>query len=489
MMNITFDDYNIREIFGTDAAEDENPERLKAYFFRNKAYENIRAELPLRILVGHKGIGKSALLRMSYLEDRDENILSLWLQPSDLVIDSTKHHSFVEKIESYKKLINSTIYNLSLDKFGIISEDRDKYDMQSTAKHLVSALYRKAVTAAGADADAETSRLRRRFTQDRVVRVYIDDVDRGWSASREDINNISALMNAARDLTNEEGSSIQIRVGLRSDAYFLYRTSDESTDKIEGNVVRLTWDRHDILVIMALRIAKYLGKDIDNVEFEKRSQKVIARELHPVIDDRFSVGRGHWDRAPIHTVLLSLNRNRPRDLIKLLTEAAREAYRNGHTKISSRDLESVFSDYSHGRITDLILEFKSELPNIEPLLYNMKPTTKQSRMKEKRWIYNNDELITKLRNITHNHSFNFTGSSLTTLKALAEFLYKIDFLIARSEEHGKPDWIHYDQNRILQSQFVDFGYRWEVHPAYRWALQPKSVIEILDSIELRPDSS
>ena len=483
MTNISFDDYNIREIFGTDTAEDERPERLKAYFFKNKAYDNIRADLPLRILVGHKGIGKSALLRMSFLEDKDEHILALWLQPSDLLVDTEVSRSFVEKIQMYKRLINSTIYNSALEGMGLVAEEKDRLNIQSTAKSLVSAVYKKVVASSGADVDAEVERLRRRFTDNRLVRIYIDDIDRGWSASKEDINNISALINAARDLTNEEGSSIQIRIGLRSDAYFLYTTSDESTDKVEGNVVRLSWDRHDILVVMALRIASYLGKEIDSSEFEKRSQITIARELHPVIEERFSVGRGHWDRAPIHIVLLSLNRNRPRDLIKLLTEAAKEAYRNKNTKISSTDLENVFSNYSHGRITDLILEFKSELRNIEELIYNMKPTTQRHKTKEKRWVYTNDELILKIKNIMSNISFSFTGGNVVNPKSLAEFLYKIDFIIARDEASGKPEWIHYDQNRMLQSQFVDFGYKWEVHPAYRWALQPKSAYEILSSVE------
>ncbi len=71
--------------------------------------------------------------------------------------------------------------------------------------------------------------IRKAFQKNQVIRVYIDDLDRGWSASKDDINNISALINAARDLTNDDGR-VQIRIGLRSDAYFLYRTSDESTD-------------------------------------------------------------------------------------------------------------------------------------------------------------------------------------------------------------------------------------------------------------------
>lgn len=208
-------------------------------------------------------------------------------------------------------------------------------------------------------------------------------------------------------------------------------------------------------------------------------------EIHPVIEERFSVGKGHWAGAPIHIVLLSLNRNRPRDLIKLLTSAARTAYQRGHTKILSSDLESVFSDYSHGRITDLTLEFKSELPEIESLLYNMKPSGKSQQARDKRWLYTNDELIKKIKNIKQNHNFRFRNGKPPTEKAIAEFLYKIDFIIARDEDqHERPRWTHFDQNRMLQSQFVDFGYKWEVHPAYRWALQPKSVHEIMEQISI-----
>lgn len=433
-----FDDETIRRLFGTDTAEDEDPSRLKEYFFRNKSYQNIRSNLPLRILVGHKGIGKSALLRMSHIEDQEDGILSIWIQPNDLILEKSSEKSFLEKIAGYKKLLSKAIYQKSLDMLRLPTESEAKISIQNAGKNLMSAIVQKVLAATGADVDEETARLRKLFTQDREVRIYIDDIDRGWKASEDDINNISALVNASRDLTNED-QRIKIRIGLRSDAYYLYRTSDESTDKIEGNVVRLSWSRHDVITVMALRVASYFGKTFDPNILDKLDQVELAKEIHPVIDSKFNVGRGHWAGAPIHIVLLSLNRNRPRDLIKLLTSAARAAYQKDHKKISSSDLESVFADYSHGRITDLVLEFKSEMPEIEALLYNMKPTTKEHRQKEKRWLYDGDELIKKIRNIQQSHNFSFKNGSLASPKAIAEFLYKIDFIIARdTDENGRP---------------------------------------------------
>lgn len=477
-----FNDEVIREIFGTDAAEDDDPDRLKAYFFKNRAYQNIRANLPLRILVGHKGIGKSALLRISHLEDQEEGILSLSVQPNNLIVKDSARLTFIEKVDAYKGLIVSAISRKALEKMAFFDQDSPLGSVEASSKRLVSSLLKFLTDKIGVNSSAEIMEIRKAFQKNQVIRVYIDDLDRGWSASKDDINNISALINAARDLTNDDGR-VQIRIGLRSDAYFLYRTSDESTDKIEGNVVRLSWNRHDIITVMALRVAHYFKKRIDTEEFSKRTQAEIARELHPIIEKSFSVGRGHWDGAPIHVVLLSLNRNRPRDLIKLLTQAAQESYRRGHQIISASDLESVFADYSSGRITDLILEFKSELPQIESLLLNMKPSGNQVKDKGKRWLYTNDELIKKLNNIIGSNNLSFSSGRSLSARALAEFLYKIDFIIARSDGlDGKSEWTQFDQNRLLSSQFADFGYHWEVHPAYRWALQPKSVHEILETI-------
>lgn len=434
--------------------------------------------------MGHKGIGKSALLRMSHLEDHERSILSLWIQPNDLILEDSSSKSFLEKIAGYKVLIGRAIYQKALEALGLKGDGRVAVTLQNAGKQIVSAILEKTLGSVGVNPDEQTSNLRKAFTEGREIRVYIDDIDRGWKATQDDINNISALVNAARDLTNEN-QDIKIRIGLRSDAYYLYRTSDESTDKIEGNVVRLSWTRHDVISVMALRVASYFGRSFDPSVLEKMDQKTIAQEIHPVIEDVFSVGKGHWAGVPIHIVLLSLNRNRPRDLIKLLTEAAREAYRRGNNKIMSADLESVFSDYSHGRITDLSLEFKSELPQIEQLLYNMKPLSRGQTSREKRWLYTSDELIKKIKNIRQNHNFAFQNGRPATDRALAEFLYKIDFIIARDEgARGEARWTHFDQNRMLQSQFVDFGYKWEVHPAYRWALQPKSVQEILEGIAI-----
>ena len=66
-----FSDENIQAMFGHEAAENERPERLRQYYFKSQTYDRVTADLPLRMLVGQKGIGKSALFAVAQAEDAD----------------------------------------------------------------------------------------------------------------------------------------------------------------------------------------------------------------------------------------------------------------------------------------------------------------------------------------------------------------------------------------------------------------------------------
>ena len=60
-------------------------------------------------------------------------------------------------------------------------------------------------------------------------------------------------------------------------------------------------------------------------------------------------------------------------------------------------------------------------------------------------------------------------------KNLSVFLYKINFLTARKDIEGKIIRAYYDDNQYVFNSDVDFGFSMEVHPAYRWALQPQNI--------------
>ena len=184
----------------------------------------------------------------------------------------------------------------------------------------------------------------------------------------------------------------------------------------------------------------------------------------------------------MHNVLLSLTRQRPRDLVKLMHGASKIAAGVDNSIISTTNLKDSFEEYSNERLQDIINEFRSEMPDIERLLLDMKPT-KRERTAAESYLFSNDKLSKKLANIMEHTNFVFTNGRPVTVKALTQFLYKIDFITARKTmDDGTIERRYFDRSRFLANEFADFGFDWEVHPAYRWALQPQDVQSVFDSL-------
>lgn len=115
---IKFDDATNERLFGAEDAENEDAERFKEYFFSNRIYENLIVDLPIRILVGHKGIGKSALLRRAYIDDEENSRLSVWIKPNDLVpyVGNADESEFNQLIEDWKLGLVSEITNKAISR-------------------------------------------------------------------------------------------------------------------------------------------------------------------------------------------------------------------------------------------------------------------------------------------------------------------------------------------------------------------------------------
>jgi hypothetical protein len=97
-----FTEETILRLFGNEAGENEDQDRLKEYYFKNDVYSRITAEVPLKILVGHKGIGKSALFNMSILEDIGRGILPILIKPDDIIELGRNGNNLLEIIRDWK---------------------------------------------------------------------------------------------------------------------------------------------------------------------------------------------------------------------------------------------------------------------------------------------------------------------------------------------------------------------------------------------------
>lgn len=293
---MNFDEYELQRLFGHEAAESEDLERLKEYYFKNKVYNQVVNDLPLRVVVGHKGIGKSALFQVARDDETANNRLTIMIKPDDIIGIGENETDFLKLIREWKVGINEIIAMKALTGFGLLYEGwREKLNRFGGAalEFLASTIKDDKI-----DLSHSKKMILNEFLKNNKISVYMDDLDRGWQGRKQDIQRISALLNAIRDISTEN-RGIYFRIGLRSDVYYLARTSDESTDKTEGSVIWYSWTNHEILVLLVKRIESYLGHDTDEVKLMAMSQLELMNYLKPVIEERFT-GRGHWHDVP-HT--------------------------------------------------------------------------------------------------------------------------------------------------------------------------------------------
>jgi hypothetical protein len=479
MADLTFSDVEIQQLFGHEAAEDELPTRLREYYFKTDAFEQITSDVGLRILVGHKGVGKSALFKVAMAEDEEAGSLPVLIRPDDVAGLATDASDLLKAIREWKEGLLDIIAAKVMTSMGSTESLSGK--LTGFGGHLIDFLYETFRKQEGFALSPARALVRDKFLASRHLDVYIDDLDRGWEGRRNDVRRISALLNAVRDLANAS-PGLSFKISIRSDVYFLVRTSDESTDKIEGSVTWHRWTNHEIFVLLVKRIETFFGRKVDERRLVQLTQQDLAAYLPPVIEPFFT-GSGHWENAPMYRVLMSLIRQRPRDLVKLLSLAGRRARESRSSLIRTRHLEASFEEYSQGRVQDTINEFRSELPDIERLLLNMKPS-KRERTTKAGYVYVTDALLKKIESIMESGAFTFATGRRADKKELAAFMYKINFLTARKEADNGITRKYFEESRYLSSHFADFGFDWEIHPAYRWALQPDQISTLYETLRL-----
>jgi len=246
---IEFTDENIQRLFGFEDAESEPIDRLKEYYLKNDTFIRATSDLPIRIIVGHKGVGKSALIKVSISEEQEKGNLSILIKPDDIAEFGKSDENFLLKVRQWKlgliKIVGSKVFQ----EFGI-SDEKTTGKLSQFGIKLVSYIT-ESVSALKDSIDLLPSQLKmvNNFLQKKKIIVYIDDLDRGWEGKKDDVIRVSALLNSVRDLANEN-PGLYFRISLRSDVFFLVRTSDESTDKIEGSVVWYNWTNHEIFVML-----------------------------------------------------------------------------------------------------------------------------------------------------------------------------------------------------------------------------------------------
>lgn len=181
---IEFNDETIQSIFGYEDAESEPIERLKEYYFKNETYNRVASDLPIRILVGHKGIGKSALFRISMSEEKEKGNLPILIKPDDIADLGKDDENFLLKIRQWKYGLNKIIGAKVFYELGI-TDDKTLKKLSNFGLKMVS-FVSETIIALKDKVDLSPSQklLIDNFLKSKKIIVYIDDLDRGWEGKK-----------------------------------------------------------------------------------------------------------------------------------------------------------------------------------------------------------------------------------------------------------------------------------------------------------------
>ncbi len=481
---------NRLKLFGNEDAGKENDDRLQSYYYKTQQYEDVVSDIKLQIVVGEKGTGKSALLKISCMES---SVTPVWIRLDDLL--ELYHEILIssdlyELISLWKKSISKLIaMKIASNIHCSADEDCEKalswaYSYGYASKDFISTLYAKLkpihekyISSFEVNENKGERGIFERMMKNKSIRVFMDDFDLDWKGNLNDVLRIKSLLLALSNMCSDiEGLSV--RIALRTDVYEMIR-NEEFSDKFESSVIKCQWNNNEIIGALCKRISTYFKLDFSEPNNLSTTKTDYNQCLNYVFEERFGQNTRCWNNAPIYKVLFSLIRRKPRDMVKLCLSVSEQAYIQKLEKINDTCFLNVLDNYSQERLKDLVNEYKNQMPSIQPLLIRMAPTKDEiTKKSSQRYVYTTDQLIKKIKNIQSNITIKIYQADSQKLQGataleIAHFLYKIGFITGRRQKSSsvKISRVYYNESPyLLMPNIGDGGYSWEVHPAYRAAL-------------------
>lgn len=450
-----------------------------------------------RFLVGPKGIGKTALLEHVKRITSEHHIPAIKITPSD--IDLTGIHDLGSTAEYRRALLNSlscaVAEHIGSHLQGLLTGDAAELYMQAVKSGLknadriskLSALLRAvAKPAASIDLDAFSNALGlidstqanvRRIrgameSQGSVAYCLLDDTDQiADLMDPSHLNRIWGILLAARDLATQV-HSLRIIVTLRSDVW---------QRLTQGNRGQRDQVDHIRPLIVELRAKDDFIKSI----FEHRL-KLAARDagtqgaplLHFFADSEVVLPQTDDDTRDWATFLAKSARERPRDMIQLMSHIIRVALSRGtDVKITSKDAEIATYAYSQERIYDVGVEFAGDCSEFDSVVKDLAYADFASGFR-----IEFEALRDFLRRLPGRHSISVRGKQLSAdtddaAFSLLELLHNAGVLNPRIQDTRKPRGFRHivaaDGTGFVQKTRWNEMQKatWELHPAFRSAIK------------------
>jgi hypothetical protein len=479
--------HTLMEYFPSGTGEEER-ELLREVFikpskFDDIIYDNINR---LKIIIGSKGVGKSALLGKIDEIAATQKIPTLLLKPDDITDTELEkaHDTANQKRLLFDKLVNtigsklgSTISGLlfrreDIQLFNTAIKEGKKH--KDTVQRLLGALSLLVKPQTGVDFESLSKVLSTNENANSLAQAIaeyltrskesfilcIDDtdqiVDLGNNGS---LNRIWSLILACRKLTLE-CKNIKIYITLRTEIWNRINREDtaqrDQIDHIRSMTLDLTAD-------------EALLRQIFNERINRASQKLGLREtLENFFDGRTLTLPTSTDVRDWETFLVKSSRDRPRDLIQLIHALAKDGIQNELILINSKITESTVEFFSKDRAEDLSKEFHSECGQLLEIIRIFATHPLRSPF---------EDLRSFLKTIPSSLSIQIRGKIInpdddSSALELLQFLHDTGFINPRTKDLSMPRGFRHiivgqDPRLVKRERWNELQkFEWEIHPVF-----------------------
>lgn len=442
----------------------------------------------MRLLIGNKGIGKSAVVEWIAKVAGNRKLPCLLIRPDNIVTNSQPSSFDIGSLKAYYHdvLLRTIASKIGSDLKGFLKGDAARLykeakqqniaqgDFVQAALDLISAIslpvnkingvqLAKELAGTNSATNLVAAINGQLLSTGSLFYLLIDDTDQLAAPDQANhLNRIWGLILAVRRLAGE-CPAIRPVVTLRSSVWTRLTTESlgqrDQTDHMRGLVIPLLAD--DKLMQAIVR---------------RRLERAAADAGHPRVDPYpvfFESGdmtlptsdaRRSWS-----SFIVKSARERPRDAIQLIKNMIDAAMKASHVKIGSEDASKAMSIYSSERVDDVVNEFSIDCKNIREIIDSLVDCEFESSF---------ENIRLHMRTVPSIASIKVRGAQMRPevdedAIVLLELMHEAGVINPRvpdvtKERKFRHINFHDDATFVRVSNWNDMqGATWEIHPAFR----------------------
>ncbi|SMB25771.1 conserved protein of unknown function [Sterolibacterium denitrificans] len=442
----------------------------------------------MRVLVGNKGIGKSAVVEWIDKVSKSKKLPCLLIRPDNISSKDTPTSPDIGSLKRfyYEVLLRTVGAQIGLQLKGMLKGAAAKLHNEARQQGLaeedfiqkslefISAIslpvakingvqFAKALAGTNSPNSLIKAVNSQLLSSGNVFYLLIDDTDQLAAPDQPaHLNRIWALLLAVRRLTGE-CSAVRAIVSLRSSVWTRLTSESQGqrdqTDHMRGLMIPLLADDKLMQNIIRKRLES-AAKDAGQTRVDPYTVFFNGLTMTlPTSDEKRS-----WD-----SFISKSARERPRDAIQLIKNMVDAAKQGNAPLIGSNEAGAAMRIYSSERVDDVVNEFSLDCKNIREIINTFADFDFESDF---------EKLRRHLLTIPSIASIQIRGAQLRPdvdddAVAVLRLLHETGFLNPRIVDNTMPRGFrhilfHDDSNfvKLANWNFMQ-GARWEIHPAFR----------------------